>query len=217
MEKQTKIYIEGIERSGNVFLNYCITHSINCEMISNRDHTLKSLKNYSGNDPFIVPVRDALPSMTSSKIYRDYVFKNSLYGNTDGIDSNIETIIGRYKEYMTFLLDHPKFFIAPFHEFTKDHNMFLDVLVSQYPHLPRYNNITKDELFKRIEAWEKQANIDSKNPEIGNLPREASVEKEKIKEKLLLNHSHEIEQIQKTIDLLYERYYLYKKNIISIA
>jgi hypothetical protein len=212
MEKQTKIYTEGIERSGNVFLTYRLIHSFNSEIISNRDHTLTTLKNYTGSDPFIVPVRDALPSIVSSKIYRDYVFKNSLYGNTDGWDTNVEIIIARYKEYMEFLLDHPKFFIAPFDEFTKDHDIFLDVLVSQYPHLEKKKSITQEELLKKIYKWESQVKIESKNPAIGNVPRQASADKEKITEEILLGYSHEIKEIQKNIDLVYKRYYIYKKS-----
>jgi hypothetical protein len=210
MTQEVKIYIEGLERSGNVFLNACLRFSFNCVIVSKRDHEINGIKDYSGNHPFIVPVRDALPSIVSSKIYRDYVFQNSLYGNLRGDDTEITTIIKRYKEYTTFLLNNPKFFIAPFHEFTKDHNGFLDVLMSQYPHLPRYGNMTKDELFKKIDTLE----IIKENlghPELGNLPREDSLEKEKIKEEILLHHSHEIEEIQKTIEILYARYYEYKK------
>jgi hypothetical protein len=178
MDKEINIYLEGIERSGNVFLTYCLGMSFNNNLISTRNHEIDAIQNYFGSDPFVVPVRDALDSIISSKIYRDYVFTNDIYGNRNKDHTDINFIINRYKKYMTFLLHNEKFFIAPFHEFTKDHNKVIDVLVKQYPGLSIEKYYTKEEMIKEILEKDKGGGIE--HPELGNLPRTHSLEKTKI-------------------------------------
>jgi hypothetical protein len=208
MDKKMNIYLEGIERSGNVFLSYCLGLSIENDLISTRNHELDSIKGYCGNEPFVVPVRDALDSVISSKVYRDYVVINKLYGAKDDEHADIGFIINRYKKYMTFLLHNEKFFIAPFHEFTKDHNGVIDVLVKKYPGLSIEKYYTKEEMIKEILEKDKGGGIE--HPELGNLPRTHSLEKTKIKKILLSDYKEQIKEIQDIIDLLYERYYSYK-------
>jgi hypothetical protein len=203
-----KIYLEGIERSGNVFLQYCLHESFFNQIVSTREHELNALKGYDKADPFVVPVRDALPSIVSSKIYRDYVFENNLYGNSTGADTDINFIISRYKEYMKYLLDNPRFFIAPFHEFTKDHNSLIYVLLKKYTglNIKKYNTV--EEIFETIHKNNKDVPMD--HAELGNFLRRPSPKKEQVEEILLSNHKEEIKEIQHVIDLLYKRYDSYK-------
>ena len=121
-----KLYLDGLERSGNVYLSYLLGFSLGLKIDSLRTHHLSTLIEYKGSEPFIVPVRDALPSLVSAKVYRDYVFNNKLYGDYTGSEAKIERILERYKEYTDYLLDNPQFFIAPFDAFTKDHEVFVD-------------------------------------------------------------------------------------------
>jgi hypothetical protein len=109
---------------------------------------------------------------------------------------------------MTFLLHNEKFFIAPFHEFTKDHNGVIDVLVKQYPGLSIEKYYTKEQMIKEILEKDKGGGIE--HPELGNLPRTHSLEKTKIEKILLSDYKEQIKEIQDIIDLLYERYYSYK-------
>jgi hypothetical protein len=205
MDKKINIYLEGIERSGNVFLTYCLGMSFNNDLISTRNHEIDAIQNYFGSDPFVVPVRDALDSIISSKIYRDYVFTNDIYGNRNKDHTDINFIINRYKEHMTTLLHNPKFFIAPFHEFIKDHNSVINVLIKQYPGLIIERYYTKEEMLEEIFKKHKGENVE--HPELGNFPRVHSVERKRIERLFLSEYKQEIEEIQGIIDLLYERYY----------
>jgi hypothetical protein len=205
MDKEINIYLEGIERSGNVFLSYCLGMSLKNDLISTRNHELDAIQDYSGPDPFIVPVRDVLESVISSKIYRDHVVSNNLYGTKDRRHADIEVIIKKYKQYMTFLLHNPKFFIAPFHEFTKNHNSVINVLIKQYPGLSIERYYTKEEMLEEIFKKHKEEN--SEHPELGNFPRVHSVERKRIESLVLSDYKQEIEEIQGIVDLLYKRYY----------
>ena len=135
-----KIYLDGLERSGNVFLSYAISLTTGIEVVAVRTHMVSTLKEYKEEYPFVVPVRDALPSIASAKVYRDKVLNDNLYGVSENITQQLDYIINTYKVYIDFLLDNPNFFIAPFHEFTKDHNAVIYKLSKQYPSIQKYKN-----------------------------------------------------------------------------
>lgn len=199
-----KIYLDGLERSGNVFLSYAISITTEIEVVSARTHLVETLKAYKEEYPFIVPVRDALPSMVSAKIYRDKVLKDNLYGvNPVDQTQDPKYIINTYKKYIDFLLDSPKFFIAPFHEFTKDHNEVIDLIIKPYPGLKRRKTLTADQIM----LYASKSNPHSNDTHLGNFPREASEDKSQIEHLFLTNHYQEILGIQDNIDKLYKRYY----------
>jgi hypothetical protein len=197
-----KIYLDGLERSGNVFLSYAISLTTGIEVVAVRTHMVDTLKEYKEDYPFVVPVRDALPSIASAKVYRDKVLNDNLYGVSENITQQLDYIINTYKTYIDFLLDNPKFFIAPFHEFTKDHNAVIDKLSKQYPSIQKYKNVT----YKDIEEISSKMNDKIFDPEIGNLPR-PNPKKEDVEKTLKSDFSEEISGIQSNIDKLYERYY----------
>ena len=197
-----QIYLDGLERSGNIFLSYAISMTTGIEVISARTHKLETLKNYKEKYPFVVPVRDALPSIASAKVYRDKVLNDNLFGVVKNETQNLDHIVETYKTYIDFLLDNPKFFIAPFNEFTKDHNAVISKLSKKYPIIKNIRNVT----YKDIEDAAFRANDKIFNTELGNLPR-PNPKKEDIKKTLNSEFSKEIKGIQENIDILYERYY----------
>lgn len=197
------IYIESLERSGSTFFAYAISLSTGIDVISSPDHKLYPLEVYDGVDPFIITLRDALPSITSSKIYRDYFYNNKLSNSYDIENTLLENIIARYKEYTEYLIENPKFFIAPFQEFTKDHNKVIEVIAWAYPTIENVKPVTYEEISVRASSIIETVY----DPEIGNLPRENSELKNKISKIILENYSDDIEQIQANINKLYNRYY----------
>lgn len=198
-----KIYLDGLERSGNVFLSYAISMTTGIEIVSVRTHLVETLKTYKEEYPFIVPVRDALPSMVSAKIYRDKVLKDNLYSVSKNKTQDPKYIINTYKKYIDFLLDSPKFFIAPFHKFTKDHNEVIDLIIKSYPGLKRRKTLTADQIM----LYASKSNPHLNDTHLGNFPREASEDKSQIEHLFLTNHYQEILGIQDNIDKLYKRYY----------
>lgn len=199
-------YLDGLERSGNVFLSYAIGLSFGRELRSLRTHKVETLKDYDQDKPFIVPLRDALPSIVSAKIFRDYVHHNNLFSDNDSTEIDIERIISRYKEYTSYLIESPKFFIAPFHHFIKDHNPVLEKICKFYndPEIKIIKKYNKEDLFKQIDI--KNTEEYKYHPEIGNFPRKASQEKEKMKKWINSSYGTEIKSIQDNIDILYSRY-----------
>jgi hypothetical protein len=197
-----KIYLDGLERSGNVFLSYAISMTTGIEVVAVRTHMIETLKEYKEDYPFVVPVRDALPSIASAKVYRDKVLNDNLYGVSENITQDLEYIISTYKKYIDFLLDNPKFFIAPFHEFTKDHEAVISKLSKMYPSIKQIKNVT----YKDIEEVSSKSNDKIFDPEIGNLPR-SNPKKEDVEKKLKSEYLKEIDEIQANINRLYERYY----------
>ena len=195
------IYLEGKQRSGNVFLSYAIAMTTGLDIISPRTHRLETLKNYNKPNPFVVPVRDALPSIASAKIFKDWVLESGSFTLREKTQ-NPGYIIEQYNIYMQYLVDNPKFFIAPFHEFTKDHNKVISKLSKQYPFIQNVRNVTYEEI---AEASCKHDPMFF-NPETGNLPR-PNPKKEEVEKMLLSEYLEEIEGIQLNIDKLYERYY----------
>ena len=202
-----KMYIDGLERSGNQFITHAINYTLECEAETTKSHQIDTLKKYKKDYPFIVPVRNALPSIISAKVYREYVFVNNLYGDKNKFLSSIDNISGRYKEYTKYLVDHPEFFIAPFHEFTKDHNKVVDVILKTYPDMYQKQKILSSEQVMEI-AFKNNPDID--HPQLGNFPREEAKEKNYVIESLTTKQLKIISEIQSDIDLLYERYYSLK-------
>jgi hypothetical protein len=214
------IYLDGLERSGNVYLSHAVSLITGMEVISLRNHTIEVLKNYDKEFPFIVPVRDAIDSISSAKIYRDqYCLEYSrIVANLEDVDlkkidemtlelkhikmtSELKNIIERYKEYTEYLVDNPIFFIAPFHEFIKDVNKVIKKLSKKYNYIKIYKNVTSEEVKNYVSR-----NKNVYHPEYGNLPRENN-KKSEIQEILKSDFLEEIQVIQANIDKLYKRYY----------
>lgn len=194
------IYLDGLERSGNVFLSYCIGRGFHQNLISLRSHELKTLIEYKKRDPFIVPLRDAFDSICSARVMRDYSKQNSI-SYQHRLSTN--ELINRYTKYVTFLINSDRFFIAPFKEFTSDPEQVLQVINKKYPNLTRTNiAITLENTLQEC----KEKNIDAENPYTGHIPRKYSAER-KITEKEFLPYINKINNIQELINRLYERYY----------
>lgn len=199
-----KIYHDGLERSGNIYFSHCLGMTLEIELHSLRTHDIKTLQEYNQPHPFIVSVRDALPSIASSKVFRGYVAKTNFFEGNSKTHAQTHTIIARYKAYMEYLLDNEKFIIAPFHEFTKDHNAVIDKILKLYPEI---------QVRKRFDTYEDIMNNANHNddlifhPHMGNFPREAVPERQQAEELLLNNYMDDINEIQFNIDRLYERYY----------
>lgn len=209
------IYVDGLERSGNTYLCYAISLSTGVEVISSRQHNLYALKNHTGPELFIVPLRDAFPSMVSAKIYRDHVLLNSEPITEDNGNllsqedlATTELIIQRYKEYIEYLVDNEQFIIAPFHEFIKDHNTLINILIKADPTITKIAKLTADQVMLYL----KEENLISDDPYTGHLPRQTVAEKESIQQLFMDKHASEIEEIQAKIDILYQRYEGYKTN-----
>jgi hypothetical protein len=201
------IYLDGLERSGNVYLAYALGYCFGKEIRSTRSHSVETLKNHRISDPFIVPVRDAVDSIASAKVFRDYIFENQITEDAYKMNSELDKIISRYQEYIKYLVDNPQFFIAPFHEFIKDHNAVVDKIIKFYPDHEFLKNkkiTTKEEIFLQIES---KIFNNAYHPQLGNFPREDNEKKHQIKSLLLTKYNTEIESIQKKISILYQRYY----------
>jgi len=192
------IYIDGLERSGNVYLSYAIGITTGCQMIAERTHSLETLKNYNQEHPFIVPVRDALPCIASAKIFRDRLVSQSAYPEKA---ENPDQIIKRFLEYTEYLVHNPRFFIAPFHEFTKDHNSVIQKISNQYPIIKIRNITTSEEIKNRC-----LDDDDMLDTELGHLPR-PTPKKAEIEEMFNSGWPETIKYIQSNIDKLYQRYY----------
>jgi len=196
-----KIYIDGLERSGNTFLAGAIGYTLCIEAIPLWSHKVETLENRNLDYPFVVPVRDALPSLVSGKIYKDYAIANGLNKHNTGLYAETEVVLQRYKDYTKYLLDNEDLFIAPFHEFTKDHNEVIKVIGRTYKY--SVNQIlTAEQIIEKIGEKPELA-----NPYLSNFPRESAKEKEEIQQMFLNNYKKDINAIQANIDKLYERYY----------
>lgn len=195
-----KIYLDGLERSGNVFLSYAISLITGKEVVAVRDHMIKVLKDYDKEDPFVVPVRDALPCIASAKVYRDKVVTGKFYTLYENESKQLPYIIKIHAEYIQYLVDNPKFFIAPFDEFTKDPMKVMSKLSNKYPDVKVSKNVTCEEIKKAVSRNEGAYDLES-----GNLPR-PTPKKEEIQEILKSQFLQEIQGIQANIDKLYERY-----------
>lgn len=194
-----RIYIDGLERSGNTFLGGLIGYTFGVDSRPLWSHRLSTLESRDKKYPFIVPVRDVLPSIVSAKIYRDYAWANNM--QTNERTGNPDELINRYSEYTQYLIDNDDFFIAPFHEFTTDHNKFVDVVANSFG-LKVLQRLSKEEIINKIGENPK---VD--NPELGNFPRDPASNKEEVTSMFLSEYGEQLDRIQGFIDLLYARYY----------
>lgn len=212
MDKNIPIYLDGLERSGNMYLANVVRKSFEHDVISLRTHDLSTLKNYKESNPFIVPVRDAFDSIASAKVYRNYTYNNKLFGDNQIHNSSIGKIMSRYDQYFDHLLESPQFFIAPFHVFIKDHDETIDKIVKFHKDrldLSVSKRYSIEEIFSDItgdgslQSYGKNAFT----PELGNFPRERAKERDAVESLLLDKYHKEIKKIQDKVDVLYERYY----------
>ena len=192
------VCIDGLERSGNVYLSYALGMSTGCKIVAKRTHDLEVLKHYKEGHPFIVPVRDALPCIASAKIFRD---KRSSNPENSEKPEEPDQMLKRFLQYTGYLVDNPKFFIAPFHEFTKDHGSVIQKISNQYPIVEIRNIVTPEEVKAR--CLEDEGVLD---PELGNLPR-PTPKKAELEEMFNSKWPETIKYIQSNIDKLYQRYY----------
>ena len=194
------IYVDGLERSGNTFLAGAMGYTLGTEVISLGSHRISTLKEAKKDSLFLVPVRDVVPSIVSAKVYRDYLWQNNM--QTNERTGNPEELITRYTEYTEYLLDNDNFFIAPFHEFTKDHNKVADVIAKNFSEYSVVQRLTAKEIIERVGE-----NPQLDNAYLGNFPREHAKENEEVKQMFLSEYKNEIDYIQSNIDELYKRYY----------
>lgn len=212
MDRHRVVYLDGLERSGNVYLSSILDKCMDFEIRTLRNHEISTLKQYKRINLFIVPLRDAIPSISSSKVYRDYVHANGLYNDTDINNTNLDTIISRYKEYVDYLIEQPKFFIAPFHRFTEDPNEICKKIVKFYEKNSRFKIVkvfTKEEMLEEIILDRSKSDLGKTmfHEELGNFPRNQSAKKAEVEKILIDKYSKDIDYIQSKINILYQRYY----------
>jgi len=195
-----KIYVDGLERSGNTFLAGAIGYTLGLKVVPLWSHKIETLENRDKDYPFIVPVRDALPSLVSGKIYKDYAIANGLNKHNNGLYADVEVVLQRYKDYIEYLIDNEDLFIAPFNEFTKNHNAVITAIAIEYD-LDIHQRYTDQEIIDLIGEKPELA-----NPYLSNFPKEAVPEKQGVEEMFLSEHKESIDSIQANIDKLYERY-----------
>jgi hypothetical protein len=196
-----KIYVDGLERSGNTFLSGAIGYTLGVEVIPLWSHKIETLENRDKESPFIVPLRDALPSLVSGKIYKDYAIEHGLNKHNTGLYADTEVVLQRYKDYTQYLLDNEDLFVAPFHEFTKNHNSVINAIAKEYD-LEIVKRFYDKEIIDLIGEKPELA-----NPQLSNFPRESAPEKATVEEMFLSNYKEDIDAIQANIDKLYKRYY----------
>jgi hypothetical protein len=194
-----KIYVDGLERSGNTFLAGSIGYTLGIEAVPLWSHKVETLENRDKEYPFVVPLRDVLPSITSAKLYRDYVLAKNI--QTNNRTGNPEELLDRYSVYIKYLAQDEGLFIAPFSEFTKDHNAVIDVIAKEND-LPINQIYTSEEIIKKIGE-----NPKLDNPYTGNFPREHAKEYQEVENLFLSEYKKDIDSMQKSIDKLYKRYY----------
>jgi hypothetical protein len=193
-------------------LSAVIDKSMDVQIKAVRSHDINTLKKYNRVNPFIVPLRDAFASIASSKVYRDYVHANGLYNDIDSDNNNLDVIISRYKEYVEYLIESPKFFIAPFHRFTEDHTETCKKIVKFHENTSKLviaRSLTKEEMLAEILSDQKYSDWGDMwfHKELGNFPRSQSESKAEVEGTLADKYSKDIEEIQRGINILYQRYY----------
>jgi hypothetical protein len=201
------IYLDGLSRSGNIFLTFAISSFFGDELISERTHKISSLKKYKNESCFIVPVRDALPCLLSTVIYIDYTINNKIFGGSDKAKGYLERLVPDHIEYLNYLVDNKHFFIAPFHEFTKDHISVCNVIAAEYPQLnKKTRKSTKEKILKKAESQNKYFY----HPHLGNAPREEVSYKKETQDMIQNKYEKELDIMQENINKLYNRYYKIK-------
>jgi len=203
-----KIYLDGLARSGNVFLSFAINSFFGNEVVSKRTHELSSLKKYEPGNCFIVPVRDALPALVSNVTYIDYVISKEIFGASETSKNYLDKLILDNLEYLEYLVNNEHFFIAPFEEITKDHISVCKVIAAEYKELYVSGALQSSE--ELIKAAEK-TNEYLYDPHIGNVPRSSNLETKETERMLLSKYAQELDQMQNSINILYKRYYKIKE------
>jgi hypothetical protein len=203
------IYLDGLARSGNVFFSFALNSFFENQIVSKRNHDISSLKKYIKGTCFIVPVRDALPSLVSNVIYVDYVIENEMFGASQISSNYLENLILSNKAYLEYLVKNDNFFIAPFDEIVKDHISVCKVISAECPELKTTGKLEGSE---DLIATAEKTNPYLYDPYIGNIPRDSKLDKSVIEKMLIDKYAKEIQEMQNSIDILYERYYLIKKN-----
>ena len=203
-----KLYLDGLERMGNVFLSYVFGNTIGKNVISTRRHGVEVLREYKQDGPFIVPLRDALPSLASAQVYRKRIYETSGMHATKEHEYaafQSENMIARYDEFLQYLLDNDIFFIAPFDEFTNNTDAFIETFLKKHPEVLDDNRKVKkvdiDGIFKQ------GMSRDGADPLTGNFPRKYSEERNLAYDNFLKNHGTDIDKLQQKINILYQRYY----------
>jgi hypothetical protein len=194
-----KIYVDGLERSGNTFLAGAIGYTLGIEAVPLWSHRVETLKNRDKAHPFIVPLRDILPSIVSAKLYRDYCWANNIQTNERTGDP--KELINRYSDYVNYLLVDEGLFIAPFSDFTNDHNSVIGAIANEYG-LETVQEYTSEEIIKKIGE-----NPKLDNPYTGNFPREYAEERSEIISLFISEYKRDIDIMQESVDKLYLRYY----------
>ena len=202
------IHIDGLERSGNTFLAAAISLITGVDAVAEKYHLVSALEERDRSLPYVIPVRDVLPSIVSAKLYRDYQWENNiprqdkLLGRKHERTGDPQELIERYDEYIDYLIKHDELFIAPFHEFTKDPNKVVKVIVKKFSDYSIQQTMTVEEILKVCEHY-----YPSKNKYLSNFPRDHAKEHGEVKEMFLSNYAKELEEIQSNINELYNRYY----------
>lgn len=200
------IYVDGFERSGNTFLGEAMGWTLETNVITLRSHKISNLQDKLPEDIFVVPVRDALPTLVSAKVYRDYLWDNNIQVNERTGDP--AELIERLTAYIDYLLTDEEVFIAPFNSIISDHNALIDVFVEKYSDFSVARRYNKDAVIEKNQFTQEQ----KENPYVGNFPRaEASEEKAAAESIFLSTYATEIEEIQNKIEILYQRYENYNK------
>jgi hypothetical protein len=202
------IYLDGLARSGNVFLSFALNSFFKNNIKSKRTHEIASLKKYKNGDCFIVPVRDALPALASTVIYMDHVIDNEMFGATQTSKKYLNRLVLNSVQYLEYLVNNTHFFIAPFHEIVKDHMSVCNVIAAEYPELELTGKI---ETSKDLIATAEKTNPYLYDPYIGNVPRSSNIDTAEVQEMLLDKYAAELDQMQNSVNILYSRYYSIKE------
>jgi hypothetical protein len=113
------------------------------------------------------------------------------------------------KAYLEYLVKNDNFFIAPFDEIINNHIAVCRVIAAKYPEL---KTTGKQEGSEDLIATAEKTNPYLYDPYIGNVPRNSNLDKTKIEKMLLSKYSKELDEMQVSINTLYERYYSIKKS-----
>jgi hypothetical protein len=171
-----------------------------------RSHKISNLQDKLPEDIFVVPVRDALPTLISAKVYRDYLWANNLQVNER--TGNPAELLERLTAYIDYLLTDEEVFIAPFDKFVSDHNAVIEVFVEKYPDYSVARRYTESAIIDKNEFTQEE----KENPHVGNFPRSSASEEKSAAENIFLStYATEIESIQNKINTLYQRYDNYNK------
>jgi len=200
------IYVDGFERSGNTFLGEAMGWTLETNVVTLRSHKISNLQDKLAEDIFVVPVRDALPTLVSAKVYRDYLWDNDIQVNDRTGDP--AELLERLTAYVDYLLTDEEVFIAPFDNFVADHNAVIDVFVAKYPTYSVASRYTEDQVIAKNEFTQEE----KENPHIGNFPRALATDEVSDAQSIFLNtYGTQIQSLQNKINTLYHRYANYNQ------